>query len=158
LSNYIDFEEDEMKKVKVTCHICGNVMKSEEALVACTKCGANLANPREETVQKQVHCQYTTGTLGGWTGWLYLTNKRLVWIKDGNAVGGGLVGALIDSAAGGGKLGFSIPLEELVLAEESKIGLLAKAIAIKTKDGAEGKLGISKRDEWLNALRHVIAD
>ncbi len=100
-----------MKKIKTTCHICEGTFKTEAPLTVCPRCGADLANPAAEAVQKQVHCQFTSGSLGGATGWLYLTNLRLLWVKDDSAAAvggalGGLVGALAASAIGqNGKMG-----------------------------------------------------
>jgi len=141
-----------MKKIKTVCHVCEKMMKSEDSIAACTRCAANLANPTDEIVQKKAHCQSSVNALPGWTGWLYLTNKRLLWIKDtstgiGAAIGG-LVGELIESAvtAGKNKVGFSIPLDDIVSVEDGKFGLFAKAIIVNTKAGVAHKLGV--KSDW----------
>lgn len=149
-----------MAKIKTQCHICGARSKSVEPLSICPNCGADLTSS-EEIVQKQIHCQFRTTTFNGAPGWLYLTNLRLLWVKDKNTAAAGaafgLVGALAAAAASGnnGKVGFSIPLEDIDSIEDDKIGL-TKALRITTKSNGElGKLGISKRDEWRDAIQHA---
>ena len=148
------------KKIKTTCHICTQVIKAEEAPSSCTRCGANLVNTAEETVTKQSQGQYSKGKLGGEMGYFYLTNKRLVWIRNGTtgtgALVGGLVGALVETAvnkaAGGNKLGFSLDLTNIKSVEDGKFGLLVKAIIINTKDGESYKIGPKKLADWKETL------
>ena len=109
-----------MKKIKTQCHICQHITKSETAPEFCPKCETSLANPSEETIRKVTHCSLNKGVFGGGLGTLFLTNRRVLWIKDdANAMtyGGGLVGGLIAGAvnakSSGNKHGFAIPLVNL---------------------------------------------
>ena len=76
-----------MPKIKTTCHICSEVIKSEESPALCPKCGTNVADPTQETIIKQTHCQYSNsrnrpGNLGN----LYLTNQRLLWVNSSTSL------------------------------------------------------------------------
>ena len=141
-----------MAKPQITCHICEETFKSETPPEVCPKCGANLADPQQETVIKQTRCQYSSSkNFPGDLGNLYLTDKRLLWVNTATAAsyGGGLIGAL---AANYQKWGFSVPLPDIQTFEDSKFGLLVKAFTITTNDGSIIKLSAKPKDEWIDAI------
>jgi len=141
-----------MAKIKTTCYLCGEVTKSENVPKNCPRCGANLEDPKQEWVIKKVNCQYSASRkMPGNIGSLYLTNKRLLWINNSNAMlyGGGLVGALIASRQ---KWGFSLPLTDVEYFEDSKFGLFIKAFIITAQDGSLYRLSAKPREEWQEAI------
>jgi len=141
-----------MPKIKTTCHICAEVTKGEEPPELCPKCGTSLADPTQETIIKQTHCQYSysrnrPGNLGN----LYLTNKRLLWVNSSTSFthGGGLVGALV---AAHQKWGGSLPLADIQSFEDSKFGLFVKAFIVTASDGFIIKLSAKPKEEWVEAI------
>ena len=152
-----------MKKIKTQCHICQNVTKDETPPTVCPRCGANLANPSEETVQKKTNCSLNKGLFGSGAGILYLTNRRMLWVKsEANAMtyGGGLVGgvaaAVANSKAKGRKNWFDIPLADLRSVSAKKRGLFGKAMLLTDRENNEYDLSPGKRKEWLPELEQVI--
>jgi Nin one binding (NOB1) Zn-ribbon like. len=141
-----------MAKVKMTCHICSEVVKSEMPPEFCPKCGTNFADPMQETIIKQTHCQYSNArNLPGNLGNLYLTNQRLLWVNSSTSLsyGGGLVGSLITAHQ---KWGGSLPLANIQSFEDSKFGLFVKAFIVLADDGFMIKLSAKPKDEWIDAI------
>lgn len=155
--------ESKMKKIKTQCHICQKITKSETPPDVCPECGTNLVNRNDEMVRKSKGCSYNKGAFGGNSGWLYLTNKRVIWIKsdeNAGAYGGGLVGALVAGAVdakAGDKMKISIPLDNLQSAYEKRRGLFGGSIVLTTKDGAEYDISPGKRGEWLAEFQQIIS-
>jgi hypothetical protein len=141
----------------VVCKICGTKIKGEETV--CPRCLANMDS--DEVVVKSDSCQYAKGNWAVQNGHGILTNKRLIVLKDGQAmaVGGGLVGALIGGAVSkGGSLVFNVSLDEVHSVTEERL-MARKALVVYTKDGNSFKilsnLGFGYK-EWQEALNSIV--
>jgi len=159
-----------MKKDKFICHICDVLIKAEQLPERCPSCATNLANPNEEILQKHMSDSHfanvanlKVGAIGADLGELYLTNKRLFALKEDVKLGKAILEGVFEStgaiggAIGGAvlkdnkwKISFEIPLGDVKSVEDSKFGLLVKAILVHTNDGASYKMTVPKRekDEW----------
>jgi hypothetical protein len=140
-----------MAKIKTTCRICAEIIKSETVPDSCPRCGADLTDPQKEIVLKQTHCQYSSTNRPGSLGNLYLTNQRILWVNSSTAAtyGGGIVGALI---ANHQKWGFSLPLTDIKSFADGKFGLFVKAFIITANDGSNIKLSAKPKDDWIDAI------
>ena len=76
-----------MGNSKTKCHICKTMNERTEQSGICSACNADLLNPAAESILKKVGCAFLTGgqhgSFGesGWNGELFLTTKRLFFIK-----------------------------------------------------------------------------
>ena len=76
-----------MGNSKTKCHICKTMNKGKEQSGICSVCNADLLNLAAESILKKVGCAFLTGgqhgSFGesGWNGELFLTTKRLFFIK-----------------------------------------------------------------------------
>jgi len=152
-----------MSKVKTQCPVCGFTARTDAPPPACPQCGADLVHPGIEVVLKKIHCGFATTKMNGTAGWLYLTNYRLFWIKAaGSGMGGalgGLAGALIENAVNAGKSGamaFCLPLADIHSLTDDKAGLMKALLLTSRTYGTIGKLALSKRDEWRDAVGQAI--
>lgn len=77
-----------MGSYKIKCHICNTINKEKTQPIVCSACKTDLLNPDSETILKKVSCALLVGgqkgSFGesGWNGELFLTNKRLFFIKS----------------------------------------------------------------------------
>jgi hypothetical protein len=113
-------------------------------------------------VQKSARADHTAGKTVVHSGQLYMTNKRLLYIKDpGSGVVlsmFGLIGALIlrSMLSKNNNVEFSIPLTELQYVKDAKVGLFGKALAISGRDGTVHTLKIrGQQDEWKEAFTRI---
>ncbi len=84
-------------------------------------------------------------------GRMYLTTKRLVFIKSYNYLFG-LIGLLFKTLRGG--ILFDIPLKDIIQYENAKYGINKKVLGLKLQDGREPKFVLSsKYEEWEQALK-----
>jgi len=151
-----------MAKLKFTCHICDHKSKSEEEIRECLRCGADMVNTGAEYVEKKSYGPMISKALPkeSGQGYFFLTNKRLIFIKDSNtgtgAMMGGLIGAAIEAginkAQGGNKLGCSIDRGDIQSATECKVALLSKGIELTTRDGNSYKVKMRSWKEWKETL------
>ena len=137
------------------CHVCNGVVKVDmnAALNVCPFCGADLANPDSETLCSSIECEHIKGFLGIGDGELYVTNKRLFFIKKkmGNTEGyqsvgavGGFAAAIINKSAG--KMEVNMPVENIGRIEDCRKGL-RKGITLHTKSGESYNFFCSKPQE-----------
>lgn len=81
-------------------------------------------------------------------GKLILTDKRLVFQRNWNFMFG-LLGLLLPSMRGG--IEFDIQVENIKNSEKTKFGLNKNILAVKTNDGKEYKISLSKNiSQWLD--------
>jgi len=150
------------------------MIKAEQSSEYCPCCETNLTNPNEEILQKHMSdsqfanvANLKAGAIGADLGELYLTNKRLFALKEDVRLGKAILEGVFEStgaiggAIGGAvlkdnkwKISFEIPLSDIKSVEDSKFGLLIKAILVHTYDGESYKMTVPKRekDEWKTVL------
>ncbi|MCL2136616.1 MAG: hypothetical protein FWH40_03715 [Coriobacteriia bacterium] len=143
-----------MAKQKTQCHICNFEVKDEVLPDYCPHCGTFISDPSQETKIMSAFSNYQTPTDKiAKQGTIYLTNLRLIIARYTQVVGAGLAGALVGAAVN--KIrddwGFSIPLADIVSAEEVKAGLIGKLIAFQLQDGSVIKISATPRDKWIEA-------
>ena len=91
-----------MGSFKIKCHICKTVNKEKAQPVKCSACKTDLKEPGAEILQKKVACAFLLGgKIGsygesGWNGDLYLTGRRLFFIKSAPIQTGSFSGSLVE--------------------------------------------------------------
>ena len=151
-----------MSKTTISCHVCDTSFKLKEtdpAVTVCACCGTDLANPSLETRQDKINCDFAKNFFSLWPGTLYLTNRRLFWIKSGISplvtvsLGGGLAQGLAAGIAnaGAGQAQVNIMLDNLSGIEDSRKGLRT-GITLHTRSGESYKFIASKLKDWKDLL------
>ena len=148
---------------KKFCHVCNGVIKVDmkAPLPTCPFCGADLTNPSSEVLCKSIECEHIKGFLGMGNGELYVTNKRLFFIKkkentegyQSNAFGG-LASSITNKSAG--KMEVNMPLENIGRIEDCRKGL-RKGITLHTKSGESYNFFCSKPQELKDFMAPYIS-
>ena len=128
----------------ICCHVCSADIKLKKGApppAVCPVCGTDLANPAAETVRGCIQCEHIKGFLGIAPGELYLTTRRVFWLKRVNPTDGGYSGtdAVLKMAAnakgkGEGELKVNVPLEDVDHVVDCKKGL-RRGVTLHTKSG-----------------------
>jgi len=106
---------------------------------------------QDENLIKEETVSYIKNKLHVQFGRMYLTTKRLVFVKNMNPFFG-LIGMLFKSLRGG--VLFDIPLSDISSYENVKYGLNKKVLGLKLTDGRELKFALSsKYEEWEQAFK-----
>jgi len=107
-----------MFKGTVVCPLCNREIKEGEKDCLppiCSVCASDLASGAE-TLQGSIECEHFKGMLGTGDGELFVTNKRVFWLKLPE------------------KLVINVPLEEVDRIEDCK-KLFRKGVTLFTKSG-----------------------
>ena len=160
-------------KHKAKCHICANKMKTpqdQQPPCFCDTCGANLVNPGDETQLLFTAVEKEAGGVMAELVYIYLTNKRIIFIPDEDtstaSVVGGVVGGVIGAAVAGAIAGavaaekkkhiVSVPRADFVSFGEEPAGLLKNKIrlTINTNSGNAFGMTMSKKEaaKWKTAM------
>ena len=141
-----------MAKTKTTCNLCGETSKSADVLTLCPMCNANLDGPQKETVLKQTECITNESGTGvtAQKGTLFLTNRRIFWIRRAARLAGGIANAFLGSSK---QMKFSFALDEIADAQLAKLGPF-KQLKITTTGGEIVVLDIKSKEiqDWIDAI------
>jgi len=149
-----------VKKTKQKCHICDHVTKTpadQTPASYCENCEADLLNPSQETKKLYTVVTKEAGGVRGDLVKVYLTDQRLMFISDGvssSFVGGGLIGAVVESAVDAIRKPKQIETYASVLRSEINAvkdevaGRLKNktALTVSTKDGETYTMTLSKKE------------
>jgi len=108
---------------------------------------------QDENLIKEEAAIYVKSKIIVQMGRMYLTTKRLVFIKNANPFFG-LIRLLFKSLRG--NILFDIPLKDITHYEKSKYGLNKRVLKLKLQDGQEPKFILSsKYKEWDQTFKSV---
>ena len=144
------------------CHVCNNEMKlkkNESMPENCPACNADLRNPASENLKQTIECQHLNEndkTEGA--GELYITNKRVFWMKGevtAQSLGGEI---LVDEKT---KIKRGLGRKEVITQKTNSLSNIAVAgIAAKLKSRGAGQISfelpideVSGFEEWQKGLR-----
>jgi len=158
-----------VKKIKTTCHVCNQTMKTpadQGDPKFCATCGANMLAPEEETSVLQVAIATEAGGITATVVTAVLTNKRIFFFGDKNSDNStwwllfGAIGALIASSVKKKEMQLaSVNLEDITALDVAfgtkMLTKKQKFFTIHDKDGNTYVFNPGKKEaeEWESAIR-----
>lgn len=142
-----------MSKFKTKCHICRHSTKGETPPASCKYCNADLLNPQNESLKKQM----MNVLYDGWQGSLILTDRRLIFFRvtrvgsGSTTILGGIFAADSILELRKQRLSFSIPVSSI---QSVEIGLSGQTLLVRVNDGTLYELPLPKKrlEEWKDAI------